>query len=204
MVSIGWHHALFFFRRNRWNDHGRPVTLHGTYMIWNCKLHHFIDFAANGAQWPKGKQTSCPCMENMSLRPRHSEPRNKRCSVDSWWKKRLGFTRRRTPLPERPRLLARKLAKQFREVFEAECTPFQCALSTRAGTDCVGHMLRAATDANPTATILSVDGIGAYDHVHRAAMLAWLVRVPAARALLPFARMSCARPSSYTWYDDAG
>ena len=65
------------------------------------------------------------------------------------------------------RLLARKLAKQFCEVFEAECTPFQCALSTRAGTDCVGHMLRAAMDANPTATILSVDGNGTYDHVHR-------------------------------------
>ena len=58
------------------------------------------------------------------------------------------------------RLVARKLAKQFCEVFEAECTPFQCALSTRAVTDCVGHMLRAATDANPTATIQSVDGNG--------------------------------------------
>ena len=87
------------------------------------------------------------------------------------------------------RLLARKLAKQFCEVFEAECTPFQCALSTRAVTDCVGHMLRAATDANPTATILSVDGNGTYDHVHRAAMLARLVRMPAARVLLQFARM---------------
>ena len=54
---------------------------------------------------------------------------------------------------------------------EAECAPFQYALSTRAGTDCVGHMLRAATDLDPNATILSVDGIGAYDHVSRAAML---------------------------------
>ena len=72
------------------------------------------------------------------------------------------------------------------------------------GRICVGHMLRAATDANPTATILSVDGIGAYDHVHRAAMLGRLARMPAARALLPFVRLSCGRPSSYTWYDDAG
>ena len=63
------------------------------------------------------------------------------------------------------RLVAMTLAKQFCKVFEAECSPFQYALSTRAGTDC--DMLRAATDANPTATIPSVDGIGAYDHVHR-------------------------------------
>ena len=49
-------------------------------------------------------------------------------------------------------------------------SPFQCVLSTRAATECVGHMFRAAMDANPTATILSVDGIGAYDHVHKAAI----------------------------------
>ena len=54
--------------------------------------------------------------------------------------------------------MAKTLAKQFSKVFETQCAPFQYALSTRAGTDCVGHMLRAATDAEPTATILSVDG----------------------------------------------
>ena len=48
------------------------------------------------------------------------------------------------------RLVARTFAKQFSKVFETECAPFQYALSTRAGTDCVGHMLRAATDAKPT------------------------------------------------------
>ena len=68
-------------------------------------------------------------------------------------------------------LTARTLAKQFTKDFKKECAPFQYALSTRAGTDCVGHLLRAATDANPRATVLSVDGIGAYDHVLRAAML---------------------------------
>ena len=65
-------------------------------------------------------------------------------------------------------------------------------------------MLRAATDANPTATILSVDGIRACDHVHRVAMLGRLARMPAARALLPFVRLSCGRPSSCTWCDDVG
>ena len=63
------------------------------------------------------------------------------------------------------RLVARTLAKQFAKDFETECAPFQCALSTRAGTDCVGHMLKAATDSDAAATVLSVDGIGPYDHV---------------------------------------
>ena len=55
------------------------------------------------------------------------------------------------------RLVARTLAKQFMED-EAECAPFQYALSTRAGTD-------------PRVTVLIVDGIGAYDHVLRSAVL---------------------------------
>ena len=50
------------------------------------------------------------------------------------------------------RLVARTLAKQFAAEFEDECAPFQYALSTRAGTDCVEHMLRAATDLNGHAT----------------------------------------------------
>ena len=39
---------------------------------------------------------------------------------------------------------------------------FQFALSTRAGVDCVGHAVRAATDGNPELTVLSIDGVGAY------------------------------------------
>ena len=63
------------------------------------------------------------------------------------------------------RLVAGTLAKQFATEFEQECAPFQYALSTRAGTDCVGHKLRAVTDRDGSATILSVDGIGVCDHV---------------------------------------
>ena len=99
--------------------------------------------------------------------------------------------------------MARTLAKQFASEFEAECAPFQYALSTRAGTDCVGHMLRAATDSDPDATILSVDGIGAYDHVPRAALLGRLATMPRARDILPFVCLSYANPSLYNWWDDA-
>ena len=102
------------------------------------------------------------------------------------------------------RVVGRTLAKQFMKDFEDECSPFQYALSTRAGTDCVEHMLRAATDRDPSTTVLKVDGIGAYDHVLRSAMLVRLGRMPGARALLPFVLLSYASPSSYLWFDNQG
>ena len=40
----------------------------------------------------------------------------------------------------------------------------------------------------PQATVLSIDGIGAYDHVHRSAMLGKVLEVPSLRGLLPFVR----------------
>ena len=90
------------------------------------------------------------------------------------------------------------------EEFESECVPFQYVLSTRAGTDCVRHFLRAATDADPQATILSVDGIGACDHVLRSTMLERLMRMPTAQAMLPFVRLSYGTPSRYSWVDASG
>ena len=59
------------------------------------------------------------------------------------------------------------------------------SLSTGAGTECVRHLFRAATDANLRAKVLSVDGTGACDHVLRAAMLCRLEQVPDAKALPP-------------------
>ena len=67
------------------------------------------------------------------------------------------------------RLVARTLARQFGKEVEAVCAPFQFALSTRAGTDCVRHAIGVLTDADPKCTILSIDGVGAYDHVFRIA-----------------------------------
>ena len=102
------------------------------------------------------------------------------------------------------RLVARTLARHFSKEFEDECSPFQYALSTQAGTDCVGHMLRAATDMYPMACVLKVDGIGAYDHVLRASMLGRLVGMTHTQALAPFVKMSYGARSRYSWFDDAG
>ena len=102
------------------------------------------------------------------------------------------------------RLVARTLARQYMPQVEAACAPFQFALSTRAGTDCVGHVVRLATDLDPRTTVLSIDGIGAYDHVLREAMLSGLNAVPGARAILPFVRLAYESTSRYAWEDANG
>ena len=101
------------------------------------------------------------------------------------------------------RLVAKSLARQFSKEVERACAPFQFALSTRAGTDCVGHVTQALTGANPLPLCLSVDGIGPYDHVFRGAMLSKLLSEPALHDLLPFVRAMCSEPSHYTWWDDS-
>ena len=85
------------------------------------------------------------------------------------------------------------------KVFETKCSLFQYALSTRAGTDCVGHMLWAATDANPPPPSSVSMQLG---HMTMSTGLGRLARMPAARALLSV-RLSHGRPSSYTWVHDA-
>ena len=65
-------------------------------------------------------------------------------------------------------------------------------------------MLRAATDLDTNATILSVDGMGAYDHVPSAAMLGRLATMPRVRRISPTVRLNYADPSGYSWWDDKG
>ena len=47
-----------------------------------------------------------------------------------------------------------------------------------------------------------VDGIGACDHVSRAAMLQRLVNMEEGRAILPFVRLSCGSPSRNQWFNE--
>ena len=68
----------------------------------------------------------------------------------------------------------------------------------------MGHMLRAATDDDPSATILSVDGIGAHDHILRSAMLERLATMREVFAILPFVRLSYGTPSRHSWWDEEG
>ena len=83
------------------------------------------------------------------------------------------------------RLVARTLAQQLSDDFEAACHPHQYALSTRAGGEALAHTLQARTQADPRLAVLSIDVSAAYDLVSREAMLASLRGVPGASPFLP-------------------
>ena len=102
------------------------------------------------------------------------------------------------------RLVSRCLAQKYSQPIHTACQPHQFALATRSGTEAVVHALTAVTEANPTHTILSVDGVGAYDNISRNSMLQGLRDVPAANRCLPFVRMFYGAPSHYIWHSATG
>ena len=99
------------------------------------------------------------------------------------------------------RLVAKTLAQETSHHIEAATSPFQYALTTRCGCECIAHTAQALTDADPEATVLSIDGIGAFDLISRAAMLTALKAAPGCDRALPFVRQFYGRPSSYIWED---
>ena len=100
--------------------------------------------------------------------------------------------------------VARTMAQQCAKIFEEACMPCQYALSTRAGTDCVARVVRLLTELDPKKTLLSIDGIGAFDHIKRKSMLEALHNNPVLVPLLPFVRTFYGKNSTYVWYDDEG
>ena len=102
------------------------------------------------------------------------------------------------------RLVARTLAQQMGPAVERHTSPFQFALSTKSGCECVAHIAQAMTDLDPTTTLLSVDGIGAFDLISREAMLQGLLEVEGGGGVLPFVRQFYSSPSMYWWTDDEG
>ena len=102
------------------------------------------------------------------------------------------------------RLVARSLAQQHATAIHTTCAPRQFALSTRAGTEAVVRAISVATQSNPQHTVLSVDGIGAYDTISRHSMLHGLMNVPIVNRCLPFVRMFYGQASQYIWHDHTG
>ena len=100
------------------------------------------------------------------------------------------------------RLVARTIAQQMERAFEIATAPFQYALSSRVGSECIAHVLQTLTDTD--ATVLSIDGIGAFDLVSREAMLRGLLSVEGGDTVLPFVRQFYGTPSTYLWQDDEG
>lgn len=100
------------------------------------------------------------------------------------------------------RLTSRTLARTHASTFDQATRPFQFALQTRAGTDALAHVLQAALDARPSATVVSLDGRAAYDTIYRSAIFSRLLDV--APGLVPFVRACYGTTSHYLWWDAAG
>ena len=102
------------------------------------------------------------------------------------------------------RLVSRTIAQQLSAAVETATAPHQYALSTKAGTECIPHVLQSLTELHPEATATSIDGIGAYDLISREAMLQGLARLEGERSALPFVRLFYGAPSEYLWEDESG
>ena len=102
------------------------------------------------------------------------------------------------------RLVSRCMAQQYATTFQAACQPHQYALSTRAGTEAIVHTLTTLSQTNPNHTILSVDGIGAFDNISRNSMLQELLQLPTANRCIPFVRMFYGQQSQFVWHDTQG
>ena len=76
------------------------------------------------------------------------------------------------------------------------------APKTRTGCECVAHVLQSLTDLDEGTTVVSVDGVGAFDLVSRNAMLNGLLEITDEEQLFPFARLFYSQPSTCLWDDD--
>ena len=102
------------------------------------------------------------------------------------------------------RLVSRCMAQQYASTFQAACQPHQYALATRAGTEAIVHTLTTLSQTDPNHTILSVDGIGAFDNISRNSMLQELLQLPTANRCIPFVRMFYGQQSQFVWHDTTG
>ena len=102
------------------------------------------------------------------------------------------------------RLVARTISKQVAKEAEQATAPFQYALSTKAGCECVAHIIQTMTDQDGEATVVSIDGVGAYDLISRQAMMEGLLGMNSGDQILPFVRMFYGSPSKYVWEDEMG
>ena len=102
------------------------------------------------------------------------------------------------------RLVARTVAQQVSSNMERATAPYQYALSTRAGCECVSHVVQVLCEANPHTTIISVDGVSAYDTISREAMMHGLLGMEGGENFLPFVRQFYGRVSQYLWDDVEG
>ena len=89
------------------------------------------------------------------------------------------------------RLVARTMSQELSKAADAATAPHQYALSTRAGCECVAHALQGLVELDQDSTIVSIEGISAYDLISRESMMTGLFRMEGGSA-------------EYLWEDNQG
>jgi len=102
------------------------------------------------------------------------------------------------------RLVTKAVAKQKQGDLREAVFPFNFGLSDRSGTDAAVHYIQYLTDRFPDQVVMSVDGIGAFDHISRARIFEQLMARPSLRDLVPFVRMWYSTQSRFVWVYEAG
>ena len=65
-------------------------------------------------------------------------------------------------------------------------------------------LIRTHVELDSSLLVISLDGVGAYDHIFRSSMLQKLYSDESLRPLLPFVRMFYEHTTTFVWTDDHG
>ena len=84
------------------------------------------------------------------------------------------------------RLVVRTMAQSLGSLWKTGTAPHQDALTTRSGCELIAHALQGFTDLDPEATVMSVDGVGAFDLISRASMMSAVRNAPGCGDAVPF------------------
>ena len=87
------------------------------------------------------------------------------------------------------RLVARTMSRQLSKAVESATAPFQYAMTTKGGTECIAHALQALTESNPQRTMHDRGSVRCFDQISRASMLGALRDVERDSQALIFVRL---------------
>ena len=82
--------------------------------------------------------------------------------------------------------------------------PINFGMCNRGGTDSLVHLVQFLLEEDPGRVVLSIDGVGAFDHVSRTRFFEELLTNGDLNNVLPFVRQWYAGQTEFVWYDSEG
>ena len=93
-------------------------------------------------------------------------------------------------------LCARTIAQKITPAVLEATSPFQYALGSKGREEFVAHAIQSLTDVDSRATVLSIDGISAFDLISKTAMLDGMAQIRGGEAVMPFVLQFCSHNTS--------